>query len=121
MVRLRVRAQTIFVGQFHIQSYENSGIGLQKPIMVLVVGESPVMMPNLPTCLSQNGKTNFRCPNFQSKKSQRFVLSAIRFPRFQNRSVFGTLSLPGAGGHGTEARPQGTVGNSAGMLHNASS
>ena len=113
MARLRVRAQAIPVGQLHIQSYETitfqtalqssqtaisntsahpallstcksfSGIGLQATIMVLVTGGRSLMMPNLPTCLWQKRKSNFRCPNFQQKKSQLFCSPAIT-----NRSVF---------------------------------
>ena len=65
---MRQRVQTISVGQFHIQSYETVGSGLQEAVVVLVVGESSLMMPNLPTCLLAAEKNNFRSPNFQSKK-----------------------------------------------------
>ena len=61
-------------------------------------------MPNLPTCLWQKRKNSFQVPKF-SVKTNRSVLFCPRlkiaaFSRFQNRTVFGTPSIPGP--HETE-------------------
>ena len=95
VVRLRVGAQTISVGQFHIQARKTLGIGLQETVLALVGGESSLTMPNLPTCLWQKSKNQFQVPTFWVNKN-RSVLFCLRlkiaaFSRFQNRSVFGTL------------------------------
>ena len=85
VVRLRVRAQTISVGHFHIQSYENSGDWTSENSNGAYCWRKPIDDAKS-ACLSlaEEKKPNFRCPNFQSKK-----IAAFCFVRDKiNRSVF---------------------------------
>ena len=98
VVRLRVRAQTISAGHFHIQSYENSGNRTSENSNGSYCWRKPIDdAKSAYLSLAEEKKTKFQVTKFSVKKIAAFLfcprLKIAAFSRFQNRSVFGTLSL----------------------------